>query len=168
MTTELSAPRARFALLDLGIVGAGVVAFVFSFVGYYTASVSGITRSTGAWHGFFGWFAAVVALVGAGVVAVARALRGRGVVPPYPGVLVVFVIATASVLAALFTSGYDTSRAHWARVAADTGHGYGYWISLAAIIAGTALALARVVQTGGRLPGGLGGLSSLRPANGGR
>jgi hypothetical protein len=160
MTSTPPSAVARFTPLDIGIVGAGVAAFVFSFVGYYTASVGGVTRTAGAWHGFFGWFAAVVALLAAVVVA-GFAMSKRRPAPPYRVVLVLFVIATVSVLAALFTSGFDMSYAHAVGVAADTGHGYGYWVSLVVIIAGTAMSLARVQQTGGRVPGPVGKLPSL-------
>jgi hypothetical protein len=159
MTTTTTADDHRLTPLDCGIVSAGVVAFVLSYFGYYTASVGGVTRTTGAWHGFFGWFAAAVALLGALVVLAAFVLPARRV-PPYRVVLALFAIATVSVLAALFTSGFDTSHAHGLGVAADTGHGYGYWISLAAIIGGALLSLGRVRQTGGQLPGALGRLSS--------
>jgi hypothetical protein len=58
----------------------------------------------------------------------------------------VFAIAAACEIAALFTSGFDTAHAHWARVEADTGHGYGYWISLVSVIVGAGLALAGAAQ----------------------
>ena len=57
-----------------------------------------------------------------------------------------FTFATASVITALFTSGFDTSHVHALGVAADTGHGYGYWTNLIVIIAATAMTLLRVVQ----------------------
>jgi len=161
MTTTTNAGR-RLTPLDCGIVASGVVAFVLAFFGYYTVSVDGVTRTAGAWHGFFGWFAAVIALLAALVVVVTFALPGRPHrPPPYRIVLALFAIATLSVLAALFTSGFDTSRAHGLGVAADTGHGFGYWISLVAIIVGTVLSLARVQRTGRRLPGVLGKLPNL-------
>jgi hypothetical protein len=164
MTSTQRSGIAQMTTLDIGIVGAGAAAFVFSFFGYYTATVSGYTRTTGAWHGFFGWFAAVLALLGAVVLLVAFAVPGQHFAPPYRTVLVVFTVATASVLAALFTSGFDTSHVHALGVGADTGHGYGYWTNLIVIIAGTVLTLARVAPTGGRLPGLLGKLSSIGPA----
>lgn len=164
MTSTQRSAIAQITATDIAIVGAGAAAFIFSFFGYYTATVSGYTRTTGAWHGFFGWFAAVVALLGAVVLVVPFAMPGRRLAPPYRSVLVLFTIATVSVLAALFTSGFDTSRVHALGVAADTGHGYGYWTNLIVIVAGTVLALVRVVQTGGRLPGPLGRLSSVGPA----
>ena len=146
MMSKRPSVLARLTPLDYGIVGAGVLAFVFSFVDYYEVTVRGVTTTDGAWHGLFGWFAASVALLGALVVVIASLRPGR---PPYRTVLAVFAIATASVIAALFTSGFDTSRAHAVGVAADTGHGYGYWVSLIAIIVGTGLALTRVQQTAG-------------------
>jgi hypothetical protein len=94
----------------------------------------------------------VLALLGALALAAAFLLPGRAFrAPPYRVVLVLFAAATVSVLAALSTAGFDTSRAQALRVAADTGHGYGYWISLAAIVAGTAVSLGRVLHAGGRL-----------------
>jgi hypothetical protein len=162
MTSTQRSTALHITSLDIGIVGAGVAAFVFSFFGYYTATVSGHTRTTGAWHGFFGWFAAVLALLAAVVLVLAVAAPGGRYAPPYRGILVLFTLATVSVLAALFTSGFDTSRVHALGVAADTDHGYGYWTSLVLIIAATAMTLVRVGQTGGRLPGWLGKLSSSR------
>lgn len=165
MISKQPSAYAPITPLDIGIVGAGVLAFVFSFISYYTVTVSGSTRTTGAWHGFYGWFAAVVALLGALVLVAAFVSPGQRWSPPYRVVLVVFTIATLSVVAALFTSGFGTSRVHALGVAADTGHGYGYWTSLVAIIAGTAMSLGRVVQEGGQLPGPLRRLSRLGSAN---
>jgi hypothetical protein len=165
MTAKLSSALARLTSFDIGIVAAGVVAFVFSFIGYYTASVSGVTRSTGAWHGFFGWFAAVLALLGAVVLVAAFAKRGQQPAPPYRAVLALFALATVSVFIALFTTGYDTSRLDALGVAGDTGHGYGYWISFAAIVLGATLSLFRAAQASGRLPGPFGRLASLGGAS---
>jgi hypothetical protein len=55
---------------DWGILAAGFLAFIFSLFSYYTASFAGISASESAWHGFFGWFAALVALLSAGLLAV--------------------------------------------------------------------------------------------------
>ena len=164
MTSTQRSALDQITPLDIGIIGAGAAAFVFSFFGYYTATVSGNTRTTGAWHGFFGWFAAVVALLAAVVLLVALGVPGQHLPPPYRSILVLFMIATASALAALFTSGFDTSGVHALGVAADTGHGYGYWTSLIVIIAATGMALVRVVQSGARLPGSVGKLLGLGPS----
>ena len=62
--------------LDWGILAAGFLALVFSFVSYYTATAKSprlagtYTASTTAWHGFFGWFAVLVALASAVLLAV--------------------------------------------------------------------------------------------------
>src|ERR1700742_1895570 len=63
--------------LDWGILAAGLLAFIVSFTSYYSYSVStkiaGISESGSvhwsAWHGFFGCFGMLVALVGSGLVA---------------------------------------------------------------------------------------------------
>ena len=61
--------------LDWGILAAGLLALIFSFFDWYTVTVSGggFSASGGesAWHGFFGWFAVLLAVIGAAVVAVA-------------------------------------------------------------------------------------------------
>src|SRR4051812_21258518 len=51
--------------LDWGIIAAGLIAFIFSLFQFYkyTLSVAGVGRaseSVSAWHGFFGWFGALV------------------------------------------------------------------------------------------------------------
>src|SRR5947208_12117487 len=55
--------------LDWAILGAGLLIFIFSFVSYYTFSEGGFSVSENAWHGFFGWFAMLLALIGSVVVA---------------------------------------------------------------------------------------------------
>src|SRR3954454_7910684 len=60
--------------LDWGIIAAGLLAFIFSMFSYYTVDVNirGLgsgSESASAWHGFFGWAAALLALVGGGLVA---------------------------------------------------------------------------------------------------
>ncbi len=141
--------------LDWGIVGAGVLAFIFSLFDYYTASVRGFgSSSESAWHGFFGWFATLLAVVGAAVVAVslfaphikmpvAARLAGLGA----------FAVATISVIIALFVFPEDVPDI----AGVDTGRGFGYWASLIVIIAGLVLSLMRFQATGGQLPGGLQG-----------
>ncbi|MDT4987746.1 MAG: hypothetical protein QOI74_1840 [Micromonosporaceae bacterium] len=149
--------------LDWGILGAGLLAFIFSLFDYYTVSVSGggfsVSDSASAWHGFFGWFAALLAVVGAALVAldlfapqvklpIATRLAG----------LAAFALATLCVIIALFVipdGGADNIPG------VDTGHGFGYWASLIVIIAGLVLSLMRLQQTGGKLPGALGNMPNL-------
>ena len=126
---------------DLGIIAAGVVAFLFSMFDYYTVSAFGVSGSASAWHGFFGWFAALCALAGA-VVLVASLLSVRLPVPTRLTVLALFGVATVCVLLALFVipGKVDVDGLNY-------GHGVGYWVSLLAILAGLALSVLRKDST---------------------
>jgi hypothetical protein len=138
--------------LDWAIMGAGALALVFSFFGYYTFSASvgaySVSDSASAWHGFFGWFAALSALAAAGVLFA----QLRGVLPAnVPGRLVTlggFALATLCVLLALVIhpgAGYNGDGFH-------AGHGIGYWLSLVVIVAGLAVSYLRFTAEGGVLP----------------
>lgn len=141
--------------MDWGIIAAGVLAFIFSTFSYYTVSVkvTGIGSSTGsesAWHGFFGWFAALLALAGAAVLALE--FFAPQVKLPFPGRLLtagLFAVATLSVLLALVVVPIATS---FAGIDIDKGHGIGYWLSLLVIVVGLALSVSRLQATGGSLP----------------
>ncbi|MBN9620293.1 MAG: hypothetical protein J0H43_11275 [Actinobacteria bacterium] len=138
--------------LDWGILGAGFLAFIFSFFDYYTASYGPYSGSENAWHGFFGWFAMLLAIAGA--VCVGLELFAPHVKLPMPNRLLglgLFAVATLCVILALFVSPIDTG----GLAGADTGNGVGYWLSLIVIIAGTVLSLMRFQQKGGQLPGAL-------------
>jgi hypothetical protein len=149
--------------LDWAILGAGLLAFIFSFISYYTVSVSvsgvgGGSTSTTAWHGFFGWFATLLALAAAGVVAVT--LFAPQVKLPWPSyliALVLFAVATLSTIIALFTNPYPDFNVP----GYDRGHGFGYWASLIVIIAGLVVSLMRFQQTGGKLPGPLSNMPNI-------
>jgi hypothetical protein len=128
-------------------MGAGVLAIIFSFFSYYTASlrtpVFTITQSFWAWHGFFGWFAAVVALVAAAVLSVV--VLGHVSVPFHRQATVVgFAIATVSVLVALWV--LPGSVPHGSDV--SNGRGVGYWLSLIVIALGLVLAFLRMRDSG--------------------
>lgn len=137
---------------DLGIIGAGLLVFLGSLLPYYTVSVdflgSSSSVSINAWHGFFGWFGALAALVGAGIL-VAKLL---GVALPMPVpvrtvVLGLFGLAVLCALLALFVTpggGCDDSGLGGALCDnVDQGHGFGYWLAFLASIAGVALAAMR-------------------------
>lgn len=144
--------------LDWGILGAGVLAFIFSFVSYYSYSGKGAFASqysvtTSAWSGFFGWFAMLLALIGSAVVALEIFMSH--VKLPVPNRLIglgAYALATLCVILAIFIvpdylgggPGYDN--------AVDEGHGFGFWISLIVIVAGLVLSFLRFQQTGGQFP----------------
>jgi hypothetical protein len=127
---------------DLGIIAAGVLVFLLSlFPGYYTFDVGAVDGSYNAWHGFFGWFAAVLALAGAGLLA-ARLFANVSL--PFPTRLTVLGLFGAALLfviiAGLTWAGQDTGGVD---IGKYTGHGFTYWLSLILIIAGGALAFMR-------------------------
>jgi hypothetical protein len=140
--------------MDWGILGVGVLIFIFSFISYYTFSEGGFSVSENAWHGFFGWFAMLAALVGSAAV-------GLSVFMPHVKLPVAnrllalgaYAVATLCVIIALFvTPGYlgvDVPSS------VDEGHGFGYWGSLVLIIVGLVLCVMRFQQTGGQLPAGM-------------
>lgn len=136
--------------LDLAIIGAGVLVLLGSLLPYYTASFEGLgsssSSSANAWHGFFGWFGALLALAGAAVL-VAKLLGVSLPVPARTTVLGLFAAATLCTVIALFvTPGGDCDDAFLGASVCDLinqGHGFGYWLALLAAIAGTALAAMR-------------------------
>lgn len=133
---------------DWGIIGAGALAFIFSFVSYYTASVGPISASINAWHGFFGWFAMLCAVAGAGILA--ATLFAPQVQLPFPTRLAtagLFAVATLCLLLALFVIPGKVSGA-----GVNYGHGAGYWISFIVVIVGLVLSVLRLKATGGKLP----------------
>jgi hypothetical protein len=151
--------------LDWAILGTGLLAFLFSFLTYYTYSdkdptCTGICEvSNNAWHGFFGWFAALLAVLGAA--AVAAELWGRDFrvgLPNRLAGLAAFALATLSVILALFVvpTGYVFGFAI-PDSQANKGHGFGFWVSLIVIVAGFVLSFLRFQQTGGQLPGRMAG-----------
>jgi hypothetical protein len=146
--------------LDLGIIAAGVLAFIFSLLHFYkyTVSIVGIgsrSESISAWgHGFFGWFGALVALLAALLLAAVLVAQIRF---PFPTQLVVlggFALALLCELLALFVIPGDTGGVNGAfGIKIDKGHSYGYWLTLIMVVVGTALAYKRFADSGGKLPG---------------
>ena len=132
---------------DWGILAAGFLAFIFSLFSYYTASFAGISASESAWHGFFGWFAALVALLSAGLLAVQILVPAtRLPVPVRLTVLIGFAVAALCViLAGLIDAENLPSQV-------SSGRGAGYYLSLIVILAGGVLSFLRLRETGGSLP----------------
>jgi hypothetical protein len=148
--------------LDWGIIAAGLLAFIFSFFSYYTATakveVAGFKQSfsghENAWHGFFGWFGAFVALAAAVVLALHLIAKISLPFPVRLAVLGGFALSLLCVLLALLIVPIDTGGvSSFGGVKVDKGHGIGFWLSLIVIIAGTALAFKRFSDDGGKLPG---------------
>jgi hypothetical protein len=141
--------------LDWGILATGLLAFIFSFVSYYSYSVKGFggSASWDAWHGFFGWFAMLTALIGSAAVGIE--VFAPHVKLPVANRLIAlggYALSTLCVILALFVvpdpGGIDSPDI-------NKGHGFGYWISLIVIIVGLVLCVMRFQQTGGELPGAL-------------
>lgn len=149
--------------LDWGILAAGLLAFIFSFVSYYSYSYRGVDIGHwNAWHGFFGWFAMLLALIGSAVVAME--LFAPQVKMPWANRLIglaAYAVATLCVILAIFIIPGDTGGADAFGVHIDKGHGVGFWISLIVIIAGLVLSLMRFQQTGGKLPGPLANMPNI-------
>lgn len=126
--------------MDLGIVAAGILAFICSMLPFYTVSIGGMGGSESAWHGFFGWFGALCALAG-GVVIVLHILK---VALPFPvrlGVLGAFAVASLCEILALFV--FPGGKVDSAFIHVNYGHGVGYWLTLLACLAGLGLSVVR-------------------------
>lgn len=148
--------------MDWGILVAGFLALIFSFFDYYTAKATALGFSTSAsesaWHGFFGWFAAIVALAAAALLALHLFMPSMKT--PFPlrlTALAGFVLAAVFVIIAAFVtpgarSSAELSREAGVAVKLDYGRGEGYWLSLVAILAGAVVSFLRQRETGGRLP----------------
>jgi hypothetical protein len=138
---------------DLGIIAAGVLTFFFSFLPYYSVELTGFREmgitfegasdSATAWHGFFGWFAALVALA----VAVVLALHIAGVRSSLPIRMVAlagFGVAAVCVLFALFIiPGGGCEGVQVCEDNIDFGHGIGYWLTVLTVVGGLVLSFLR-------------------------
>jgi len=130
--------------MDLGLVACGLLAFIFSLFPFYKASFSGTvlgssSTSETAWHGFFGWFAALVALAVA--VLVALHLLGIRFLDASLTRLIAlggFALSLLCLLIALFVI---PGKADIDGV--DFGHGVGYWLCLIVVLVGLGLAFLR-------------------------
>jgi hypothetical protein len=140
---------------DLGIMAAGIIAWIAGFLPFYTASVSvsgigGASTSGTAYHGFLGWFAVWVALAGAVVVALALfKVVSSFPMPLYQIAAAAFGLALLCLILALFIfpGGGCDGTSGLGGFKCDTGHGFGYWLALLAVIAGLALSVMRMRES---------------------
>jgi hypothetical protein len=152
--------------LDWGILGAGVLVFIFSFINFYTYSGKGDLSSysvdQSGWNGFLSLLAILLVLVGTALIAIELfAPQVKLPIANRLAALGAFGLATLLLIIALFLvpdyggggPGYDE--------AVDEGHGFGYWASLILTIAAAVMTLMRAQQTGTAMPGALGNLPDL-------
>lgn len=137
-----SNPLAGANQLDLAQIGVGVLIFIASMLPFYTFSAEGggitYSSSVNAWHGFFGWFAVLLAL-GAGGALAARLFANVQI--PSMRLIVLGLFAAAAVcmlLALVVVPGGGFSAPGY-----DSGHGFGYWLALLLSLGGAALAFMR-------------------------
>ena len=136
---------------DLGIIGAGLLAFILSFFPFYTVSVDGslglggVTGSGSAWHGFFGWFAVLVAIAVSALLALT--LFGVTVLDASMtrlAVLVGYGVSLLCMLLAFFvTPGGGCQGVKACEDVVDFGRGFGFWALLIVVIAGLVLSFLR-------------------------
>ena len=163
--------------LDWGILGAGVLMFIFSFINFYTYgakeqcfNVAGHQQCAGgggsvdqsAWSGFLSLLAILLILVGTALIALDLfAPQVKLPIANRLAALGAFALATLLLIIALFVvpdyggggPGYDD--------AVEEGHGFGYWATLILAIAATVMTLMRAQQTGTKMPGALGNLPDI-------
>jgi hypothetical protein len=146
--------------LDWAILGLGLLTFIFSFFDYYTASYGPFSASESAWHGFFGWFAMLLAV--AGSVAVGLELFMPQFKMPWPNRVVGLALYVLAVVC-MVIAGFVTPGVSGAISGVDFGRGIGFYGSLIFILAGTVLSFMRAQQTHTQLPGPLGNLPQIGP-----
>ncbi len=136
-----------------------ILALIFSFMSFYTAKVTasfgGQTASQSghesAWHGFFGWFAVLLALVAAALVALELfAPQVKLPIATRLAALAALALSVLFMIIALFvTPGTADNVPSGYKV--DYGRGFGYWLTLILIVAAAVVTFLRFQQTGGKL-----------------
>ncbi|MGA8245957.1 MAG: hypothetical protein WB797_03565 [Nocardioides sp.] len=133
---------------DLGIMAAGIIAFLAGFMPFYKLSVSvggfGGSGSWSAWHGFFGWFAVLVALAGAVAVALELFKVVTLPMPVHQIAAGAFGLALLCLILALFVNPLPSCGGV---PGCSRGHGFGYWLALIVVLAGTVLAVLRMRES---------------------
>jgi hypothetical protein len=167
--------------LDWAALGLPVLALIFSFFSYYDYSPKGSCDSSvggnlcdgignSAWHGFFGWFAILLALIAAALIAIELfAPQAKLPVPARLaalGALVLSVIFTLLALLIIPDGSYKGLTIPSDSSEVDAGVDWSYWIVLILLIAAAVVTFLRFQQTGGKLSD-LGGSKSRQPAGSG-
>lgn len=152
--------------LDWAAIGLAVVAFVFSFVRFYTAdfsfgsSCSAEVRnavltaprktSESAWHGFFGWFGVVLAIIGAA--AIVGAILAPKVRAPVSlrieGAGALALGAIFELIAIFVDPESSRSTTVPCPITGSVGRGFGFWITLIATVLAAGAAIMVVVASG--------------------
>jgi len=156
---------------DWGILGVGALLLIFSFFDYYTVSVGPISDSTGGWHfsdgSFIGWFAFILGLAGAGVVALGLFMpHVKLPMANYAAAILLFGASAVLYILGFFIIGPDDGVCGGVSACEDAidnafGFGFSYWASLILVIAGAVLAMMRAQQTGATLPGPLNNMPKI-------
>jgi hypothetical protein len=144
--------------LDWLIIAAGAVAFICSSFSYFTYQIEIATfskkGSISAWNGVLAPTATLLAVSAAVLLAVHVFGKAQLAFPVRLVVLGAFALASLLLLFALFivpgNSAADAANA--VGITIEEGHGFGYWVSLLAVLAGTGLSFKRFTDTGGTLP----------------
>jgi hypothetical protein len=131
----------------------GLLALLSSFFHYYytvhvSADVEPFVEATNAWHGFFGWAAAVFALVGSVLMVPEVFLSGSRLPRARLGAFGCYFIAlTFIVIAGVVWPGVTfADERYWVHsVPFTVGRDVGYWFSVIAIVVGALVALVRLM-----------------------
>jgi hypothetical protein len=144
--------------LDWGILGVGLIVFIFSFFNYYSWDFSSygiqLSKSWGAWHWdhglFIAWFAMALSVAGAGILALSI-FAPTVSLPSAPRVLTLLAFGISFVLYVIAIFAHDD-------FGPGGSHGFSFWLSLVLAGVGAVLALMRAQQTNTALPGPLASL----------
>jgi hypothetical protein len=166
---------------DWAILGAGLLALIFSFFAFYSYEPKGVASqecggnvgslssvekslcggdSASAWHGFFGWFGVLLLVIAA--LAVAMELFAPQITLPVSLRLLGAGVAALGVLMIILSlvvipdwppvADLGLSSSIYDKVI-DNGVGFSWYIVLILGLVITALSFLRFQQTGGTLPG---------------
>jgi uncharacterized membrane protein HdeD (DUF308 family) len=146
--------------MDWAILAMGPLALIFSFFSFYTGKVTvsfqGFSQSASghenAWHGFFGWFGALVALLAS--VCLAIDLFSPRTKLPVPARLLAlggFALALICYLLAWFITPGVSNVPSGSGYKVDYGRGIGFYAGLLFVLIGLVLSFLRFQASGGKL-----------------